>query len=582
MEPRELFFLIFAVLGGLALFIFGMGVMTDGLRQAAGSKLRDILARATGNRWLGLGLGGLLGLLIHSSGTSVMLVGFVNAGLMTLFQAIPVVLGANIGTTISMQAISFQLGDFAFFIIATGFILKMVAPSARVKLFGHALLGFGLLFLGMNVMSDAIRPHRDTLAPLLEGITSETLHGMVLGVLLATAITAVIQSSGATIGMCFALIQAGLFTSIQQTFPIVLGAHIGTCATALLGSIGANIPARRCALSHLVFNVFNVALALVAQRFFLWLIPLTADDVLRQTANMHTAVMLVAAVLLIPFTGAYGRLLVWLFRSRKPEPQPSFLEERYLEFPEKALEQCILELQRVARICARSLMLTAETILFTHSRKTVNEIRMNERVVNEVKISMKDYLSALTQRYLSKRQAILIQHIDRCMIDLERVGDHVEALCDLSLRRQHIPDAIVDQESIDMLFDLYAKALKTVRAVIESLNPEADSIQKMAERILRLRDEYVRLSINTKANFTDKVAQRLITPIAGFYFSEYIAGLDRIVKHSKSIALAERQPQFWIKRKKLERPAGESPSGQRPDLVAPHDYLDRLQAEEYL
>ena len=582
MSGSDLFFLISAVLGGLALFIFGMNVMTDGLRQAAGHRLRDILTRTTANRWAGLGLGNVLGLLIHSSGTSVMLVGFVNAGLMTLTQAIPVVLGANVGTTVSMQAISFRLGDYAFFIIAIGFILRMAIPDPRFKQIGLALLGFGLLFLGMTIMSDAIKPHRDTLAPFLAQITAENFSGLLLGVLLATAITAVIQSSGATVGMAFALVQAGVFTSIEQTYPIILGAHIGTCATALLSSIGANIQARRTAFAHLFFNVYNVFIAIVAKGFFLWLLPLTSNDVLRQTANLHTVVMLLPALLLMPFTPLFGRFITTVVRSKKPEPQPSYLNEQWLEYPEKALESSILELQRVARICSRSLMLSAETVLFTHGRKTVSEIKLNEKVVNEVKISMKDYLSALTHRYLSKRQAILIQHIDRCMIDLERIGDHIDAICDLSLRRQKIPEAIVDRESLDTLFDLYAKALKTFRAVIESLNPQSKNIQDLAERILRLRDEYVQLSINTKAAFTDKVAQRLITPIAGFYFSEYIAGLDRIVKHSKSIALAERQPQFWIKRKKLDRHADQAPERERPTLVDPHDYLERLQNEEYL
>lgn len=582
MTGGQIFFLVFSVLGGLAIFIFGMNVMTDGLRQAAGHRLRDILARTTSNRWLGLGLGSLLGLLIHSSGTSVMLVGFVNAGLMTLVQAIPVVLGANLGTTISMQAISFRLGDFAFFIITIGFIMRMAMPDAKYKQIGLAVLGFGLLFLGMNIMSDAIKPHRETLAPLLEGITADTYRGLFLGVLLATAITAIIQSSGATIGMAFALVQAGVFTSIEQTFPIVLGAHIGTCATAMLSSIGANIQARRCAFSHLLFNIYNVAFCILFRGFFLWLMPLTSSDVLRQTANLHTAAMLIPGLFLMPFTVQFGKLITKIIPSRKPEPQPSYLEEQWLEYPEKALEASILELQRVARICSRSLMLSAETVLFTHSRKTVAEIKMNERIVNEVKTSMKAYLSALTHRYLSKRQAILIQHIDRCMIDLERIGDHIDSMCDLSLRRQQIPDAIVDSESLDMLFDLYAKGLKIFRAVIESLNPELKSLQEQAEKILRLRDEYVQLSMNTKAAFTDKVAQRLITPIGGFYFSEYIAGLDRIVKHSKSIALAERQPQFWIKRKKLDRQATQAPEHEHPSLVDPTDYLARLQSEEYL
>ena len=160
MTGNDIFFLVFAVLGGLALFIFGMNIMCDGLRKAAGQGLRTILARTTRNRWTGVGLGGLLGTIVHSSATTVMLVGFVNAGLMTLEQTIPPILGANIGTTISMQAISFKLGAYSFFAIAVGFILHMAAPNPTAKQFGRAIMGFGILFLGMNVMSEAIKPHK--------------------------------------------------------------------------------------------------------------------------------------------------------------------------------------------------------------------------------------------------------------------------------------------------------------------------------------------------------------------------------------------------------------------------------------
>lgn len=580
MQASDIFFLVSATLGGLALFIFGMGVMTDGLREAAGGRLRSILMLTTANRVAGIALGLVLGSLIHSSGASVMLVGFVNAGLMSLFQSIPVILGANVGTTISMQAISFSLGDYAFFIIASGFIVKLAAPVPRLKQLGLAILGFGLLFLGMNIMSGAIGPYRSTLAPLLECISADTWRGLLSGVLISTAITAVVQSSGATIGMCFALIQAGVFTSIDQTFPIVLGAHIGTCTTALLGSIGANIQARQCAFSHFAFNVFNVTLALVAKGFFLWLIPLTSDSVLRQTANMHSAVMLVSALLILPVTPQFAKAITMIARSKKPGPHPSFLDDALLKYPEKALDASIRELQRVARICARSLVISAETVFLNHNKRYQTVVKLNERVVDEVKLSMKEYLTKLTYRYLSRRQAILIQHVNSCMIHLERISDHIDALCDLSNWRRREKDAVLDRESLDMLFGLYSRALRVFRAVIGSLNPEHTEIQQMAEKILRQRDEYMSLSTKTKAEFTEKVARRIVNPLAGFYFSEYVTGLDRIVRHSRSIALVQQQPQFWIKRSKLERHAGKAPDSLRPVRVDPHDYLERLQSEE--
>ena len=546
---NKLFFMAFQILGGLALFIFGMNIMSDGLREAAGQKLRTVLSVMTTRKLSGLGLGTLIATLVHSSATTVMVVGFINAGLMSLTQSIPVILGANIGTTISMQAISFSLGKYALFAVTCGFIMSMVAKNPKTKKIGLSLMGFGLLFLGMNLMSDAIKPYRDLLRPIMASISGETTQGLVLGILMATLLTSIIQSSGATIGMAFALVQAGVLVSVEQTMPIILGAHIGTCATALLGSIGTSMNAKRSAYAHLIFNILNVtAASLLKGPLVALLVWMSPDNVMRQSANLHSVVMVVAAFAMLPFSTPYAKLILRLFRSRKPEPEPSYLDDKLLEYPEQAICASIHELQRVAKICAKSLRLAGQTILFAHTSQDIHALKLNEQVVNDVKLAMKEYLANLTRRYLSKRQAILIQHIDRCMSDLERIGDHIETICNLSLRRQKVPEAIVDKDSFDTAFRLYENALHIFKLVIDSLDPDRENTQEIAQQILQARDDYMQSSMSTRAMFTDKVAQRAITPIAGIFFSEYIAALDRLVKHSKSIALAEKQPQFWIKR----------------------------------
>ena len=579
----KLFFLVFQILGGLALFIFGMNIMSDGLREAAGQKLRTVLSVMTTRKLSGIGLGTLIATLVHSSATTVMVVGFINAGLMSLTQAMPVVLGANIGTTLSMQMISFSLGKYALFAVTFGFIMSMVAKNPKARKIGLSIMGFGLLFLGMNLMSDAIKPYRDLLKPIMASISGETTRGLVLGILMATLLTSIIQSSGATIGMAFALVQAGVLTSVEQTMPIILGAHIGTCATALLGSIGTSMNAKRSAYAHLIFNVFNAILASLLKgplvAFLVWMSP---DNVLRQSANLHTTVMVVAAFLVLPFSTPYAKLITRLFRSRKPEPEPSYLDDKLLEYPEQAICASIHELQRVAKICAKNLRLAGQTILFAQTPQDIHALKLNEQVVNDVKLAMKEYLASLTRRYLSKRQAILIQHVDRCMSDLERIGDHVETICNLSLRRQKVPEAIVDKESFDTAFRLFENALHIFKLVIDSLDPDKENIQEIAQQILEARDAYMQASMGTRSMFTDKVAQRAITPIAGIFFSEYIAALDRIVKHSKSIALAEKQPQFWIKHAKLGKHVDMAPEPAIQPLVDPKDYLARLQAEDYL
>ncbi len=391
MSGYDGFMLISAIVGGLALFIFGMNIMADGLRKAAGNHLRTILQRTTDNRFAGVFLGSVLGFLIHSSAATVMLVGFVNAGLTTLAQSVPAMLGANIGTTLSMQMISFKLDRYCFFAIAIGFVIQLMARRRHHKAIGQSIMGFGLLFLGMSTMSGTIKPHREALAPLLASIDGTTLPGMLIGIAVSTLITSIIQSSGATIGMCYALISAGVFTELIQVYPILLGAHIGTCATAMLGSIGTNIEARRTAVSHLLFNILKTIMAASCMRFFLWLIPMTADGLIHQMANLNTAIVLIASLPVLAIPNLYARLVRFIVFSRKPRPQPSHLDNSLLNTPEKAIAACILELRRVSKMAAESLRINGD-LFFKPDRRAVHTIRMNEAVINEIKLSMRSYL----------------------------------------------------------------------------------------------------------------------------------------------------------------------------------------------
>lgn len=581
MTAQTVMFLTFEILGGLALFILGMNIMTDGLRKAAGSSLRTLLSKATRNRLSGLAMGTFLGTLVQSSATTVMLVGFINAGLMTLVESVPPMLGANLGTTISMQLISFRLGDYCYIAITLGFILEFVGPNAKMKELGRALMGFGLIFLGMNTMSGAIKPHREVFASILQSVHGNTLIGMLRGVFIATAVTAIIQSSGAVIGMCFALIGAGVFTDLAQVYPVILGANIGTCATALLGSIGTNIEARRSAISHLAFNVLGTVLAVAAAPLFLRMAEVTSADLTHQAANVNTIVMAIRVAIVLPISAAYARMVAWMVPSSKPPPQPSFLDAELAVYPEKAIYAAIQELQRVTKICARSFRLTID-LLFQIDRKKVQAVKLNENVVDEIKLAMKDYLGGLTRRNLSRRQAIIIQHLSRCMADIERIGDHIDALCDISVRRHNIPSARFNREALELLFTLHSSAERVLHLVIESLDPESTDFQGMAQSILLARDEYVEKSLNAKAMFTEKIANHEFAPIVGMFFSEYVAAFDRIVKHAKTVALAEKQPYFWIKRKKLERMAEEVTEYKLPPLSNAHDFLDRLHSEDYL
>jgi phosphate:Na+ symporter len=581
MDSSDAMFLLFEVLGGLALFMFGMDRMSVGMRGAAGEKLRTVLLRSTDRRGRGYLLGVLMGGLAHSSAATVLLIGFVNAGLLTFGRAIPAVLGANLGTTLSMQLLSFGLGSYSLAILAVGFLISVAAPRERIRAAGMALLGLGLLFLGMQIMGDAIRPHRALLAPWLARINGTTLSGRLTGVAIAAGITAIIQSSGATIGMSFALASAGIFTRLDQVFPLVLGAHIGTCATGLLGSIGTQVDGRRTAVSHLIFNLFNAALGLLLAPWLLKLIPLLSPDLTRQIAHVHTGVMLLAGIALLPFVGPYQKLIRLLCGRNQPSPAASYLDPAHLAQPETALRACILELRRVLSLITVSFKMDAEFFFRLRPGK-LRAVERNEDLIDEIKRAMVRYLSDLAKANLSRRQIILMQQVDRCMSDIERIGDHIENLANISRRRRAYKMAgYVEAASFDDLFEAFRLAAFMVSEVEHSLNPDGADIQKNAQAVLALRARYFEHSRGTRIRFSGRIAEHAITPIAALFFSEYILTLDRIVQHVAQIALAEHQADFWIKASKLGLPADEprlSPTPVEP--VNPDDYLSRMPFED--
>jgi phosphate:Na+ symporter len=580
---HDLFFLLSGLFGGLALFIWGMSLMSDALRRFAGNRLQIVVSGVTKNRLVSMTIGTVLGIFIQSSATTVMLVGFINAGLMTLAQSVPLMLGANIGTTLAMQLISLKISEYCFVAIVIGILMQMLAPGDRLKQVGTAIVGFGILLLGMDIMSNTIAPHRELFKPILAAADGSTFKGLVLGTLLTTAITGIIQSSGATIAMGFALINAGVCTNLQQVYPIFLGANIGTCATALLGSIGTNIQARRSAVSHLMFNIIGAIVGIAAAPLFYRFIPMLSpgnapENVIRQMANANTIKMVIMALIVLPFPALYARFIERIMPSRKPLPQPSYLNLELLAKPEMAIWAALRELQRVTQVCARSFRLAFELILKSDGKK-LGQIKRNEQMVDEIKVAARDYLFHLAKRKLTRRQAIIIQHIERCMADIERVGDHIDSISDTTTR-QHPTPYRFDHQVLELLTDLYDRAAQTLKLVIESLNDDNRDFKGMAEKILAARDEYAERSFQAKNDFLDRMAKHEIPPRTGMFFSEYVADIDRLVKHSKRIALAERAPYFWLKRYKFDRESPEEPDLQPPPASDPHDFLDKLQKED--
>lgn len=573
--------LTFGLLGGLALFIFGMRTMSAGLSAAVGDGMRTLLGKATHNRLAGLGLGTVIGGLIQSSASVVLFIGFINAGLMTLAQSIGPILGANIGTTLSVQLISFKLSDYCLPAIFVGLMLHMISRNRKFKYGGQAVLGFGLLFLGMVFMGDSIKPHREMFEPWLAHINGNTTVGLLTGTLVAALITGVVQSSGAVIGMGFAMISAGAISEFEGIYPIIIGANVGTCVTGLLGSIGTTVDARRAAILHLVFNLISTTLAIAAAPLFYTYAPHTSGDLIRQAANADTLKMTISALLLLPFAPLLGRLVTKLVPAKAEQPEPTFLDDRLLKRPEQAIYACLRELQRTSRICAQSLQLAAEEFI-QHDHKRAQRIVVNEQSVNAIKAAMRDYLAKLTRHYLSKRQSILIEHIDRCMSDLERVGDHVANLSSIAKRQRSISAARFGSEAVEDWLSVHRAVVKLLDKVVDSLDPETANFQEIAKEVIQLREEYNAASIAAGNAHFQRMEDKGVTPIAGLIFNDYLSNFQRMAKHIKSIALAEQQPQFWLKRDKLSKVmSDEAPGYSLPENINPDDYLDKLQSDDY-
>lgn len=579
MTTNDTFLLLFQILGGLSLFIYGMHVMTGSLRAAAGSSLRAILARATRSRLHGAVFGTAVGFLAHSGAAVAMLAGFINAGVMTLGQSIAPVFGANIGTSLSMQLVSFHIADYCWAAIGIGFLLDALLPSERWRKLGGALIGFGLLFLGMETISAGIAPHKDALAPFLSHIHGDIWTYRLLGVGLSALLTALLTSSGAMIGLCFALVKAGVFTEFHQVAVVILGAHIGTCIVPIMAALPMRIGAWRAAIAHLLFNLANVALVLLAWPLFERVCEASAPgNLLRQAANLHTFAMVAAALVLLPVTGLFTRLVRFATPSKEPIPDPSFLDDALLAKPEQALAAVIRELRRMAEVCVDSMMLNGELIL-NPTRKTFRRLLSNEDILNEVRQSMGDYLNHLTARYLSRRQTLFIQHLDRCMKDIERIGDHLTHIGETSIERFKVANALVPEDLFRTWFTLFCTAKRVIVLMARSFDPDSNTFQHTALETLRARDAYMIQSMDAKAEFAGAARDKRITPIGGYYLSRYIEDLDRLVRRAKSIAFAERQPDFWVKTAKLDRDARDAPAYARQIRVDPREYLALLQQD---
>ncbi|MBE6023570.1 MAG: Na/Pi cotransporter family protein [Cellulosilyticum sp.] len=532
--------LILNFIGGFGLFLFGMEYMGEGLEKAAGSRMKNILGALTKNRLLGVLVGaGVTALIQSSSATTVMVVGFVNVGLLNLRQAVGVIMGANIGTTITSWIVA--LGEWTEFLkpsvlapifLVIGVILIMFFKSNQVKSIGQILFGFGSLFLGLDLMSKAAEP----LSKLDEVKNLFLILGSnpILGILTGTIVTAIIQSSSASVGILQALALAGLVPWGSAIY-IILGQNIGTCITAILSSISGSVNAKRAAAIHFLFNfIGTIIFGIIAVLIFQIWIPNARNDLITvtQISIVHSVFNILNTILLFPFGNVLVRLAEAIVKgSNKEEEKEYFLDERLLETPHIAVQTAAEEVVRMGEMACWNVQ-TAVEALFEHNEDKGKEVFEKERQINTLQEKLNEYLIKLSNTSISETDQIQVAKLFHIVSDIERVGDHADNIAELALNltKENLSFSDVAKKELESITDLalecFAKAIKAYE----------NNDKAMAEATLPLENQVDRLEEKLRSRHMKRLAREECNPFAGIIYLDMVSNVERISDHASNIA----------------------------------------------
>jgi phosphate:Na+ symporter len=551
--------MLIVLLGGLAIFVFGMKLMTDGLQRMADRRLQGFLQLMTRNRFVAVLVGaGITAMIQSSSATTVMTVGFVNAGLLTLTQAIGVIFGANIGTTITAQIIAFRLEQLSYPAIAMGLLMSGFMKKPQYKYLGEAILGFGLLFLGMQTMAEILKPLRDSPEFVAWFRTFDCTPGpsgmvpagpALMCIVIGTITTVAVQSSTATMGLVLALASQGLI-NFYTAVPLILGDNIGTTITAILASIGTNRNAKRAAIAHTLFNLFGAAYmyALLfvpiwnGKPVFLGFVdaitpgnPFLAnpENLLRHVANSHTAFNLINCLMFTPFIGLMARVCRTILPVTEGEEERvlEYLEPKLLNLPTVALRQTVVEVAYMLRRGQKSVNSACE-LFYGTSPETAAKIREREEVIDRLQREITRYLVELSRRQLSPQEASLIPVLIHAVNDAERIGDRAEAILELSLMLE------------DRTCHFSATAQEEVKGMQALLNLQFETTLRLLEggengQVRRVFDTENKITAFLK-RATDAHMKRLEGDAcqvhAGIIFLDLMTHLERVGDHLVNIA----------------------------------------------
>ena len=527
---------IINLFGGLGLFLYGMNMMGDGLENAAGDKLKSVFDKITSNPVKGVLTGAIVTAIIQSSSaTTVMVVGFVNAGLMNLYQAAAVIMGANIGTTITAQLITFDFDAIATLFLAIGAMVVLFSKNKRTKQIGNIVLGFGILFLGLDLMKIAMSPLADS--PFFSELIIKLQGRVFLGVLLGMVMTAVIQSSSASTGILVALAATGALP-ITVAIPILLGNNIGTCVTALISSIGTSKTAKKAAVIHLLFNVIGVALfipfigklGVIVQD----ITPgMTSEAVKRQIANAHTIFNVLNTLILIWFIKPLVALVNKLIPGddEKEAMGVKYIDERLLETPVIALGQTKNELIRMANKSKENVQLAMKAFKEC-DEKALNSVYENEKLINILEQDITRFLIKLANTELGEEQKNIVAAMFHVVNDIERIGDHAENIADLATEKI-TKNVKFSEDAIDELMLMFKYTINSLEMSIDCFK-EYDKEKALTVR--EFEEKIDTLEKDLRSSHIKRLNAGVCDAIVGAIFLDTISNFERIGDHAVNIA----------------------------------------------
>ena len=531
---------ILTMAGGLGLFLFGMELMSDSIEKVAGARLRRILEIFTTNRFMGMIVGIIFtGIIQSSSACTVMVVSFVNSGLMNLYQAAGVILGANIGTTITSQLVSFNLSKIAPLILLVGVVVMMFTKKEKVRKVAEVVVGFGILFVGLSTMSQAMANMKNE--PQVVNLLM-SLKNPFLATLMGFALTAIIQSSSVTVSIVLLLANQDLLP-LPITLYIILGCNIGACATAMLASMTGKKDAKRAALIHLLFNIIGtviiyIALFVAGDQIVELIKSISADNG-RFVANAHTLIKIAQVIMLFPFTGWLVKMTYLIVPGEdqkvgyRESYQLKYIGDKVVFNPATAVVEVVKELERMASLAEENLN-RAMNALITLDEEDIEEVYEVEKNINFLNHAITDYLVKINQTTLPIEDLNSLGALFHVVNDIERIGDHAENVADAARQRKE-EGVSISKEAQKELGDMLEMVNKIIRYAVEMF---ARSDESHMQEIVTLEDQVDEKERELQKKHVERLTKGECSPEAGMIFSDIVSGLERVADHATNIAFA--------------------------------------------